>query len=366
VRTPVAIEIGEKWLKLVGLRPSQIQPFLYYKIKPLTGLADEQIAAMINDILQRLKIKPTSIVISFPRNRVTVRNLHLPSQDTQEIIQMIDLNTVRIVPYHKEEIISSYQTLGTDEIGYAKIILAIIHKNSAERLLQTLEKAGLFIDKIFLSSYGAREWVLFNHKSEIKPNQAYLLLDVDSEFTDFIIFDSENLLFTRSITIGSGELTKHNEITKFIGEVRQSLVIFQNEERGRNLAKLFLSGAAGKIDNLGTLLSEELEMPIVTTPSPFAHEKFKISDKEANDTVSLSALTSFLLKEDSKRITFHLPEIQIRQALKEKTKKLVILGSLGIYLLALICGIFLGRIYNNQSHLKKIKRMNSSIELDIE
>ena len=363
---PIAIEIGEKWLKVAGFKPTQKHTMLFCSIKPLTALTDDQIAAILKDLLQESKIKPKSITVSFPRNKVTVRNLHLPSQDDKEIIQMIDLNSVRIVPYHKEEIITSHLTLGIDEIGYTKIILSIIHKNAAERLLKILEQAGLFIDRIFLSSYGDMEWTIFNYKSEIKHNETYLLLSIDSEFTDFIIFEGYNLLFTRSINIGSSELKERGEITRLIGEIRQSLVIFQNEERSKNLKKLFLSGTVANIGNLNAFLNKEMDMPVIIVPTVYTHDKFIIPDKDINEDVSLAACASFLMKEEARRIGFALPEIQIRQALKEKTKKLVILGCLGIYLLTLICAIFLGRLYNNQNYLNSLKDLNASVSHDIE
>ena len=116
MRPTVVVEISERWLKLIAGRPAARQA-VHGAAKPIQGLSDEQITQALGSMLQELKLKVRQVTMCLPRNLVTVRNLHLPSQKPAEIAQMIDLNIVRMVPYRKEEVVSSYRLLGVDDIG---------------------------------------------------------------------------------------------------------------------------------------------------------------------------------------------------------------------------------------------------------
>ena len=166
--SPVGLEIGERYLKMVVFRPSkessgQLELFA----KPIKGLKDEDISKAIKEIIEKAAVRAGPLVISLPRNLVTMRNLHLPSRDPEEISQMIDLHISRIVPYKKEEISFDHLSLRTDSLGYTAEVLAIVHKDVLKRYQRIAENAGLDIDGIFLSTYGAWQWTVNKFKEEI-------------------------------------------------------------------------------------------------------------------------------------------------------------------------------------------------------
>ena len=116
----VALEVNKQYIKIVTLESIANQQNVFNCIvEPVTSLTDEQIANKITEILRREKLRPRAIYVSLPRDFVTVRNLHLPSQDNHEIIQMIELHIARVVPYKKDEIVFTYKLSGMDEMGYA-------------------------------------------------------------------------------------------------------------------------------------------------------------------------------------------------------------------------------------------------------
>src|SRR3989338_10760134 len=127
MRNNIGVEINEEYLKIAIAKSQPPHPKITdCIIEPISSLSDEQITKKITDILRTNRIKVKYSVLSLGRNLVTVRNLHLPSHDKKEIAQMIDLNVARIVPYRKDDIVFGYKSLGSDEMGYAKIILAIV------------------------------------------------------------------------------------------------------------------------------------------------------------------------------------------------------------------------------------------------
>jgi Tfp pilus assembly PilM family ATPase/Tfp pilus assembly protein PilN len=354
------LEITEQWLKLVIAKPSLKGPEIEnIIIKPLASFTPDVLKEELNNILKDLKIIPYPLIICFPRNQVTVRNLHLPSRDPQEIDGMVSINLPRQVPYPKEEIISGYEILGIDEAGYTKVMLAITHRETLSRIFNLLDAAGLSAEKVELSSQGIFSWFMFMQKSigSNNPKGLNILLDIDYNFTDFLVVSKDNLLFSRTIPHGSEQISTDAELrrNKFIYELKQSLLNFQNEETGKNPSKIFISGAIGGITDLDKLISEELSLPVEILETirflPRAKEIVQKIEKHLKK-VSILALLGLALDSHKKRINFILPEIQLRKALKERVRQLILLGSLLIYVIIVSCFIFMDRMYNRQATSK--------------
>jgi hypothetical protein len=153
-------------------------------------------------------------------------------------------------------------------------------------------------------------------------------------------------------------------ITKLIGEVRQSLVIFHNEETNKNPLKIFLCGAA-LAAGLEKKFRDEFDIPVKYAALAAAAGKPK-AKSSAEQNVSFSAVSAFAIEQDSPRgISFILPEIQIRKAVKDRMKELVILGSLALYFITAVFVLFLGRIAGQQLYLDRVASYNKSVERDM-
>jgi hypothetical protein len=356
MKPSIALEINEHWLKLVAVNPVNRQPSsLRGLVRSIESFNESQITQTLLESLRELKLKPAPVIISLPRNQVTLRNLHLPSQNTQEINQMVQLNIARIVPYKTEEVVYSYRILGKDDIGYTKIVLAIVHRDAIKKLLNIMDLAGLFIDNIVLSSYGPFQWVSHKYKAEIRPPDLNFIIDLDFNFSDFIVFSGQELLYSHCIAIDSRQLADEIGIKKLIGEIRQSLVIFHNEEVVKKPYLGFICGAAGNAGTIMRSIEKELEVSVRDACMPLQ------LGVQMPKTVSVTSLSQFVLGENDKNLSFILPEIQIRKAFKEKTREIMILGSLAIYFFMALCGIFCGKLYNQQSYLKMLKEKNKVV-----
>lgn len=367
VRVPAAVELGERWLKVVTRPIARSPQSLDWVVKPIANLSNEQITQAVASAFRELRVKPKPLVVCLPRNLVTLRNLHLPSQNPEEIAQMIDLNLPRLVPYRKEEVLSSYQLVGTDEIGQTKVLLAIVHRELIQRQVKLLESAGLSVDQILLSSHGVWEWLLSSHQDDLHAQGLSLLLDVDAGFTDFIICSRDSLLFSRSIAIEPSQLTEPTGLSKLLGEVTQALAIFQSEERPEKPATLFLSGAHAAVGHLERSLGPPLELPVVRVHGPEARSRkgTPAPGREIPEEVSLTAVVAIASVERRKPLAFVLPEMQIQRALKERTRELVRLGSLGIYLLTAVCGVAMTRTHYQQAYLQNIRARHEAISRQI-
>lgn len=361
----ISIEIGEEYLKIVAAkrtgRQSRIVNCLTVSILTLNS---NDIQAAIGRFFSANKYKPLTVELCLPRNFVTARNLHLPSELPEEITKMINLSVSRIVPYKKEEVTFSYRLSGKDTMEYTRIVLAIVQNELIRKQIKVVEKNGVLVDRVTLSSYGIWQRVLELYRNQIKQGELCLILDVDTTFTDFIIFDTENLLFTHNIAIKIKELNTELGLKKFLGEARQTLLMFNSEEVEKKTTKIFLSGKVA--EGLKKVIEDELTIPVTIVPSPIPEEVWKKKGREISEETSLTAVSNMIFADNSRRLVLELPELQLRKSMREKTKGLIIIGSVVACFLLLLTLIFLGREHNKQLYLNEIMEFSERLEKDTE
>ena len=354
----VVLEIGNPWLKVAVFRPGLSVTYLKHVAAfSIANLSEDAIAGTISDYFKDLQIKKfQNIIISFSRNAVTLRNLRIPSANPAEVDDMIKLHVGRQVPYAKEEIVNGYRIIGHDAMGYSKVMLAIVHRENIRKIFRILEKAGLYTDRIELASDGILSWLCRVLKTpEPKAQDVFIILDIDSNFTDFIVSSTENILFSRAIAQGADLLSDESKWPKFMGEMKQTIVISQGEEVMAKPSKVYVTGAAENLKNFASAIELEFNIPAVVveplTNIPLAKD---ISKKPPDlfQRTSFSALLGLGLDTVRKKINFVLPEAQIRRALRERSRDIIFFGSALMYLILIICGIYLEKLHNRQAYLE--------------
>lgn len=335
------------------------------------NLSEDASAGAVTGFLSELAVKkPQHIIVSFSRQAVTLRNLRIPSANPAEIDDMIKLHVGRQVPYAKEEIVNGYRVFGRDTMGYSKVMLAIVHRESIRRVYRILEKAGLYTDRIELSSDGILSWLCRAAKTaDVKPGEAFLILDIDANFTDFIVSTQENILFSRVIALGAEQLADEARWQKFIGEMKQTLVISQGEEVLQKPSKVYISGAFERLKGLAGRIEVEFNLPVQPV-EPLSNVSLakEVAKKPADifSIVSLSSLLGLGLDTVKKKINFVLPEAQIRRVLKERSRDLIVFGSVAMYLILITCGIYLEKTRNRQAYIDLVQNRYQEIAAESE
>ncbi|MCP4649656.1 MAG: pilus assembly protein PilM [PVC group bacterium] len=355
------IEIGEQYLKIITADQMGAQPkFTDCIVKRIAGLDDAAITDTIIDVFKKNKYKPTSVALSLPRNFVTVRNLSLPSKDKKELIKMVELHINRIVPYKKEEMFYSYQICGQDERGYSRILVAIVTKEIMRKQMRIIEKTGFPVDSIMFSSEGLYHLILKTSKMKISKEEVYLILDVDTFFTDLIILKGGRLVFSRSISFKNIQLEEKTGRNRLMGDIRQALIIFNSEEQSAKPSQVFLSGAFAEI--LAPSIEQELEFPVQSVKIPGMDKCLRAKKRTIPKDASVSGVAALFFDNIQRQFSFTLPEIQIRKDLRRRMKELMTIGLGSIYILGVIFFIFLGRQQQNRAYLARLNEQASVIE----
>jgi Tfp pilus assembly PilM family ATPase len=359
MKNVIGIEIGKETLKVVLGQVGGIhQRILNVAVRPIAADDDKSVGAALVEVFAAWKIKPRNVILSLPRNQVTVRNLHLPSKDSGEMDRMIDLHLGRIVPYKKEEVVYTYTMSGNDTLGYTRIVLAIAYYDIIKRQMKLLDKAGVLPEGIVLSSCGIHAQICALYKADIRQMPLFIILDVDTDYTDFIVADKQQMYFTRSIAVKASALNEEEGRTRLIGQVRQSLVIFNNEEINEKPSMIYLSGFAQQ--GLADALSKELDIALTSVPGSGNTDSEKTTIASSTTAVERIAIDG-----TRQKLCFDIPEIQAQKSIRAKIRDLITLGVVGCYLAGILCMVFAARLYCRDGYRRELDRRSALIENDV-
>lgn len=365
--TTVVIDIGNPWLKMAVFKSAmgslQLKALF---ARETTNLSEDAVSVQIADFLKNLKVKkPQNLIVCFSRNAVTLRNLRIPSVNPAEIEDMIKLHVGRQVPYAKEEIVNGFSVIGRDNMGYSKIMLAIVHRENIRRIFRILEKAELYTDRIELSSEGSLSWLARAVKlGEPKPDNIFIILDIDNNFTDFMIASPSGILFSRVIASGAEQLKDDEKWPRFLGEIKQTMVISQGEEVSQKPNRIYVIGAAGGMKGVASAIETEFNLPatIVAPTDGIVLSRDPVRDPaDVLHQLSFSSLIGLGSDAIRKKISFSLPEAQIRKALKERSRDILFLASGIMYLILIICGIYGEKLHNRRAAIDLINNRYEAI-----
>ncbi|MFH0763895.1 MAG: pilus assembly protein PilM [Candidatus Omnitrophota bacterium] len=371
-KSTVVVEIGNDWLKAAKSVPTAlgggIEKADFAKLAEIEGSVDGALASMFKE----MKSGKRRVISYIPRQLATVRILELPSADPKEISDMVNLQAGKQTPYSKEEIISSYKIIDTAKEGYTKVMLVIARQNIIRERVEALAKTGVGIEKMGLSTEGVYNWFRAAYSSAMKPGApAAVLLDIDSNYSDFIVINKGMLAFTRNILIGANQLLgdQENWRDKFIGELKHSMELYRNEDRDVKIAKMFLSGAAGNIKGLDAILSAALDMPAETT-DPLKNIRLKDAAKAPQDEkykrVSVSALFGIAINHKDLDIDLTPGEIRVQKVMDAKRRNLMATGVLSASIIMMASILLLTLIHYKNLYLAELKNKISQVENNAE
>lgn len=368
-RSIVIVEIGNDWLKVIEYEPSTLAGCITKLNFTKLALIKESITSAISKIFSNFKFNKKYVIISIPRHLTTVRILELPSTSPKEISDMVNLQIGKQTPYAKEEIASAYKMLGSDKEDYTKIVLAIARRSIINERVEALRKAGVEAQKVAVSTEGAYNWFItaYMPKLKLEDSEAVALIDVDSNYSDFIIINRRRLVFTRSLLIGAnhllGEPEKWND--KFMDELKYSIELYQGKEKEIKITKIFLSGAGPNIKGLEQLLTTHLAMPVEIADllkSVVLRKGADIMQDESFKSISISSLVGMASAHKELALDLTLSEMRIQKLMEEKRKQLTITGILVASIAMLASLLFLINTYNKNVYLEQLNQKISKIK----
>ena len=203
----VVVEIGNDWLKILEYNPAQRGGLVMRASLVKLVQIKEPVTIALAKAFKNLKLSKQDVIVCIPRHLVTIRILEFPSTDPKEINDMVTLQVGKQTPYSREEIIFSYRPIYVEREGYTKVMLVIARKNIVNARVESLQKAGIEVGKVAVSSEGAYHWFNVSYSSEVTvSSDGIILLEIDSNYSDFIVIHKGQFSYTRNILIGANHL----------------------------------------------------------------------------------------------------------------------------------------------------------------
>ncbi len=367
-KTSTVVEIGNDWLKILEYSPSYRRGCVTRASFVKLVQIKEPVTEALAKAFKSLKLSKEGVIACIPRHLVTVRILEFPSVDPKEINNMVTLQVGKQTPYSREEIIFAYRPIHTQRAGYTKVMLVIARRNIVNARVEVLQKAGIDVAKVAVSSEGVYNWFTVAYASELKASAgAIVLLDVDSNYSDFVVIYRGQLYYTRNILIGANHLLEEGGKwrDKFVEEVSHSMELYHNEERDIELDRVFISGAAKNIQSLSGALTGQLNLP-VTVAEAVNNIKIRANVRAFRDEdcvfVSPSPLLGMAIKSESLQLDLTSNELRIQKEMERKRKQITLMGVLAASVVLVLSMLLLIRVYFKNTYLTQIKKEIAKIE----
>lgn len=356
------LEIDNEWLKIVQARIfAKERKIDTVVVEKLVSQTDNKISERIRILSKDLDIDSNTLVISTPEEVVAIRNLELPSTNPAEIKDMVELQIGKQTPFTKEEIIYDFEILSTNEEGYSRVMLVIVHQDVIKRYFKILETAGLKTENIALSAEGLINWWRFAGR-ELMTDRPSALVNVGYDRSNFVVILKDKLIFCRNISIGFAwpqSLTEEWQ-TRFIEEINHSIYGYQNEMIDKEIDRIIITGADIFTSELNeSILKDKLDLSIEVIPQlkniPVTKEcleRFNINAKN----ISVCPLFGLALTYPEQKINLIPSQLRLEKTLRERGRDLYLFGIYLVFILVTISSIFLGRMYNKERYLDRLKQ----------
>lgn len=330
----------------------------------IAGLADIDISKCIQTAIGALKGRNIELVDVIPTQSVITKNIEIPSIDTREIKEILNLQAGRHTPYSREEIIVDYVEIGTYKHSYTKVLLVIVARSVVKRHYEILDRAGFRLKRAFLAPEGLGLAVSKALRLET-DNIPFNILHMDENFTDFSIILKSKVVFIRSIPIGSLQLKSEKEVyqIKFMDEIRRSLEAYLGGDIEVSPNMLILTGAEEDLKGVESLLNSTMHLSIKALPYANIYNLSELARGviTKNKQASFFDVIAPILNYQDMKIDLIPEEVRVRRSIEERGRDLIKVGIFILTIFTLIFFILVSKIYFKSVQLNKLDSKYASI-----
>ncbi len=359
-RDTVGIELDEHYLKMVHLQAKGLRrEFVNVVWHPIKGVFDDGLLLIIRQTLEKFQVKAPRVFLTVPLSLVITRNIEIPSQEPEEIREIVNLQASRHTPYARAEIIVDMINLGIVRDRYSKILLVIVPKETINKQIQILERCGLQLEKVVFPPEAVaivankmigKEW----------EDETFVLVHVDHVFTSFLVVRASKVVFVRGIHIGANQLTEERAsfIDHFEDELEKSLEAYNTDEVGPPPAAVLMLGVTKDLPDLEEVLAGVLKLKVRKAAYPDYFHFSEPAKKAVLDVKNVSFLNLLAPTAVADRLTVDLTseEKKLKIQLERRVKDMLKTGILTMVILSLVFAHVTSRITFKKTYLKQITK----------
>ncbi|NQT47015.1 MAG: pilus assembly protein PilM [Candidatus Omnitrophica bacterium] len=317
-----ALEITDRYVKLLQARGAKgAIDITTVAIRPLASNSDNDVTTVLNQLCDEFDVRKSSVYFHIPRKALTMRYLSIPSTDPDEIGKMVSLQAAKQLPYPAEEIIYDHVKVKDEPNGYAKVLLAIAHRDVVKRSLDLLGSAGIDPRMVALDAESLALWYT-RRKGPKAPAATEALIELDADSAEIEIIESGHLVLSRSASLapeegGQIDTGKRSEsslnLERLIRELEKTLLI-SKKENIKEIERIVLTGAGDYFAKAKDALGSHFHLPVEELDSI---EEFAVSPdllfspgRESMKKVSFGSLLGLIKYSESLQIDLIPPEVR--------------------------------------------------------
>ncbi len=198
-----AIDIGTSSVKLVtaktGLRDFQVTSFTYQDIDYSIGNYEEALKDALSRLLRENDLKGYTLMTNLPMEKAIIRNITFPFNDIEKIAEAIPFEAEENIPFKIEDLSLDFQSLKSKNQEEGRILMAATHKDTLHDFLHILSEFQIKPIRMGLESNALFECYRYFNTIE---DETVLQIDIGHNKSIVNIINNNNLLYTRSISIG--------------------------------------------------------------------------------------------------------------------------------------------------------------------
>ena len=255
------IEVTDSEIKLLQVEKGRGTCVITFSdAQSIISYNDEDLVGCLKRMIALLPVNSNEFILLVPRRSVILRQMTLPSDQYEEIQDMIGLQLINNVPYPVEDIIYQHHRLEKDGKDESRVLVVIILKEVSQRYCRLLQQAGIKDGKLTLSSFGIQQWLAHQEKiHKVSQCQPTMIINIDFQHCEVCFCHNRNLYFSRSLPYGS-EYLASGESKELINQIKLSLEAYQKEQLGPELTKILILSAQNEGEVLKKCLDNELDI----------------------------------------------------------------------------------------------------------
>ncbi|MFC1593924.1 pilus assembly protein PilM [Candidatus Omnitrophota bacterium] len=319
--------------------------------------ADDSISKQLGALLDETKIKPSNVICIIPRKFVIARTLKLPSHDKKEIEKMAALQAAQQIPYPKEDIVSDYITLEKDAEGYARVLLAMVHKDVVSRYLKIFSDAGIEPGILTLSSQGICSWyAFFSAGDKQAKKERAVLIDVNTANSDICFYHDGNVVSSRSVSFGSTDINE-GKIDEFLQQLRLTISAYQKENSAHTISRIVMLSHSETIKNFSLKIEGELPFPVECVDIASAMSKTKGASMATMRDTSPVVVIGHTLQKEKQKFNFLPLHLYSEKRNKIIRKELVTCAALFVACVVVIVTAVLVKLNKDERYVAQLESM---------
>lgn len=354
-RVKTVVDIGVDFLKIFQSSIGRDgAPKHVFKIKAISEIK-EALHDAIPQILKEFAFKNQHVTTYLPRNMVNMRQIEIPSTESREIADIVKMQAIKQTPYSRGEVAISYTVVRSrKEEGYSDVVIAFSQRKFVDERLDILERAGLRVDRIGVSSEGVANWYGRHEKKlGLKASSGIVMIvDADVSFSDVVFCEDGEFTFSRGFSFLLTEPASPEIAGKYCDELKR-VVKLTMDETGRDFPrKAVLAGPVGRFSYLRERIESALEIPVeLINPA----DDWVLASDPGEVASSVTSLIGFGPPDIKQFFDLTPEEGKLKRQMQERGRHLMYTGGLALGLIAAVFLFVGGDFYKRVQYLSELE-----------